>query len=193
MALQLLGQEGVVTSRTGKGTFVSFSTIQQQLQRLTSFSQEMEQRGLRPSSRVIRAQIIPAPAEIASVLGMSEGAPLALLERVRCADDQPLALEICHLNHAVCPGILDRHDFAHESLYGVLQGRYGIRLLKAEQTISARLPSSEEQRLLVIGPHDPVLGLLRTTYNELDQPIEHVISVYNGSAYQLRTRLNYDL
>lgn len=193
MAVQLLGHEGVVASRTGKGTFVSFAPINQELQRLTSFTQEMDRLGLGASSRVIRAEITRASDAVALALGVEPGAEIALLERVRCAGKRPLAIEICHLNHSACPGILDQHDFSHESLYRVLQQSYGIRLAKADQTISARLPTPEEQRLLEINQYVPVLSLTRTTYTVLDQPIEHVYSVYDGGAYKLRTRLTYDI
>lgn len=193
MAVQLLGQEGVVASRTGKGTFVSYASINQELQRLTSFSQEMEKLGLQATSRVIRAEITHAADAVARSLGLKPGAEIAVLERVRYAGSQPLAIELCHLNHEVCRGILERYDFSRESLYRTLQQDYGIRLAKADQTISARLPTAEEQHLLEIDKHAPVLSLTRTTYTELDQPIETVYSVYHGAAYQLRTRLTYDL
>lgn len=193
MAVQLLVQEGVVIPRTGKGTFVSYAPINQELQRLTSFTQEMDKRGISAHSQVIRAELLPASDSVALALGIHPGTEIALLKRVRYGGNQPLAIEICHLNHSACPGILDKHDFSHESLYRVLQQKYGLRLAKADQTISARLPTSEEQRLLQIDRYTPVLSLTRTTYTERDQPIEHVHSVYDGNAYTLRTRLLYEI
>jgi GntR family transcriptional regulator len=191
MALQLLIQDGIAQPRTGKGTFVSFSRISQDLNRLTGFSEEMERRGMWASSRVVTAKVYAADLAIAQNLRLIPDAEVVMLARVRLANDQPLALEIAYLNHAVCPGILD-HDFERESLYSVLRAKYALRLIRAEQTIEARLPDPAERQVLHLDSCDPVLSQTRLTFTELDQPVEYVRSVYRGSAYQLRTSLTYE-
>ena len=75
---------------------------------------------------------------------MAPGAEIVLLSRVRLADDEPIAWEVCHLNHRLCPGILERHDFNRESLYQVLRDEYGQHLIWADQLIGARMPNKEE-------------------------------------------------
>jgi GntR family transcriptional regulator len=105
------------------------------------------------------------------------------------ANRKPIAIETAHLRHALCPGILTGHDFAHASLYQVLQGEYGLRLVWATQVIAARMPEPQERTTLEIGPDTPVLDLLRVTYDEFDHPIEYVRSCYHGDRYQMRTQL----
>ena len=61
-----------------------------------------------------------------------------VLQRVRVADDQPMAIETSHVVASACPGILDRYDFEQESLYRVLRQEYGLALAHAEQSIAAR-------------------------------------------------------
>lgn len=188
-ALQLLVQKGFANSQVGKGTFVSQPKINQELRELTSFSEDMRNRGWRPSSRVLRAEIHPANEVVAKHLSISPRSDAVILERVRYVDDKPLALETSYLSHNLCPDILRDHDFSHESLYEVLRVFYGMRIVWAEQSIEARLPNKVEREALELNMYDPVLSLTRVTFNDRDEPIEFVTSVYCGSSYQFRTIL----
>lgn len=188
-AMQLLSQDGLTQSRVGKGTYVRHRRIDQELRILTGFTEDMQRQGLRSSSRILIANVAQANKEAASWLGLEPGAEVVILNRVRFADDEPLAIENATINHQLCPNILNGHDFGQDSLYHVLREEYGCQLVWADQTIQARLPSKSERRLLQIGQYDPVLSMLRVTFIAQDQPIEFVNSVYRGSHYRFRAVL----
>ena len=190
-ALQSLAQEGLTSSRVGKGTFVSPPRINQELRTLTSFSEDMRERGMAPNSRVIRAEVVPANREIAGRLRVAPKTAIVLLSRVRLADDQPLALETTHIPTGLCAGLLEHYDFSRESLYEVLRVDYGWNLVWADQMIQACMPSESERRALNLNTRTPVLRLARVTYNQYDQPVEFVRSVYRGDQYQLRAVLRH--
>jgi len=189
-AIQALMQDGFIDTRVGKGTFVREQRIAQDLRHLTSFSEDMAQRGRTSGSRIIRAEKTAAPGDIAAHLHVPPLTQIGLLSRLRLADGEPLAWEICHLNLRFCPDILDRHDFSRTSLYAVLRESYGQRLVLAQQVIAARMPTREERDLLQISDGIPVLALHRVTLNDAQQPVEYVLSVYRGDRYQLQTTLN---
>lgn len=190
-ALQQLAQEGVTHSRVGKGTFVSAPKIKQELRALTSFSEDMRQRGLHPSSRVLLAELRPADNTIAQRLTIGPGTEIVVLSRVRLADAEPMAIETSHIPHALCPDLLARFDFSQASLYDVLRREYGWELVWADQVIETRLPQEAECEALAINRRTPVLSLTRVTYNAQDHPIEFVRSLYRGDQYQLRVILRY--
>lgn len=190
-ALRALAQDGVTYSRVGKGTFVSTPKINQELHALTSFSEDMRQRGITPSSRVLSAELHPAGAEIAARLHLLPGTETVVLKRVRLADNRPLALEMTHLPHRLCPGLLERHDFERDSLYEVLRREYGWTLVWADQVIETRLPEESECTALDLDEKTPVLKFTRVTFNDQSQPVEFVHSVYRGDQYRLRTILRY--
>ena len=190
-SLQALAQEGLINSRVGKGTFVSAPKIDQELRTLTSFSEDMQQRGLAPSSRILVAEVRPADQEIAGRLQVAGGSDVAVLKRVRLADAQPLAVETTHVSYRLCPGLLDRYDFSRVSLYDVLRRDYGWELVWADQIIETRLPDEAECAVLHVGKRTPVLCFTRVTYNNDDRPLEFVRSMYRGDRYQLRTILRY--
>jgi GntR family transcriptional regulator len=188
-ALRSLGHEGFADSSAGKGTYVRLPKIDRQLRSLTSFSQEMQQRGLAQSSRVLKAEVAVADYQVAKVLQIPYASEIVTLSRIRLADGTPLSVEHAHLVHDLCRGILEKHDFTQESLYRVLREEYGWMLVWADQTIEARLPLRTESKLLGIDTHMPVLSMNRITFTHKDTPIEYVRSTYRGDRYQLHAVL----
>lgn len=185
--VEMIG-EGSLYTRSGKGTYVAERKIAQPLQRLTSFTQDMAARGLRPSSRLLGADLLPAPIELAHALSIPAGSELVRIRRLRLADGKHLAIETSHLPHARCPGILE-HDLEQHSLYEVLRDRYGLELAFAKQTIEAANPTREERELLEMPPGVPVLRIHRFTSNRDGVVCEFVQSAYRGDRYQLNVNL----
>jgi GntR family transcriptional regulator len=176
-------------SQVGKGTYVAPAKIDQTLQTLTSFTQDMTGRGKQPSSRVLYASVEPATEDIAKALSILRGAEIVALHRVRLADGQPVALEKSHIIYALCPDILQHHDFSRESLYHVLRTRYNLQLTYAKQTIEAQIVRDDELDLLDAKPYTPILSITRVTYDVNDQSIEYVRSSYRGDRYKFYTVL----
>lgn len=188
-AIKELVLDGKLYTQVGKGTFVSDGPIDQTLDTLTSFSEEMERRGQQPSSRVLLAQVVPAEEQVARRLHVPVGVAMVMLKRVRLANGHPLAVETAYLIADTCAGILDRFDFAQQSLYAVLQTHYNLRLVYADQELEARLATPEECSLLHLPPGSPVLSISRVTYVDTGTPVEYVASTYHGDRYKFRARL----
>ena len=187
-ALMELARAGVVYTRVGKGTFVAEPKIDQQLQSLTGFSEDVRARNGKPSSRVLEARVFPATPDVAAALRIAPGTDVIQLARVRMADGSPLSLEVAHLPTSMVPGLLT-HDFSHESLYDVLENSFGLRLTQAEQRIEAGLANSRELELLELIPPAPVLRMQRLTLAAAGVPVEWVLSAFRGDRYAFRSTL----
>jgi GntR family transcriptional regulator len=188
-ALLELARDGVIYTRTGKGTFVAEPKIIQQLRALTGFTQDVRARGGKPSSRVLEARVIPATPEVAAALRITPGAEVILISRLRLSNGVPLAIENAHLPFVKFPDLLS-HDFAVESLYDVLENEYGVKLTQAEQSIEAALAGPHEIELLEITPTVPVLKMQRLTLTSEGVPIEYVCSTYRGDRYRFHAILH---
>ncbi|MFN3335935.1 MAG: GntR family transcriptional regulator, partial [Thermomicrobium sp.] len=91
-ALHQLVLAGRLERVQGRGTFVARPKVEQVLA-LTSFSEEMVQRGMRPGSRMLGVRQIPASETLAQRLQVAVDAPVIELCRLRLANDEPMALE----------------------------------------------------------------------------------------------------
>lgn len=181
-AITELVNEGLFYREQGKGTFVSRHKITQQLINLTGFTEDMKARGQRPGSRVVSAQMIPADEVLAERLRIKPGQMVFCLQRLRLADDEPLAIEISNLSFMGCERLLEE-DLEKNSLYRLLEDKYGQTLLEAEQELEAGLIGPDEAQLLQVSTGSAALFIRRTTYTERDHPIEYAKSVYCGNKY----------
>jgi GntR family transcriptional regulator len=187
-AITELVNEGIFYREQGKGTFVARNKITQQLLRLTGFTEDISARGQRPSTHVLSAQTCPADEETAEHLQMQVGEPVVYLQRLRLADGEPLAIEHSRLHFRGCERLLDE-DLETTSLYQLLESRFGVPLMEAEQELEAGLAGSEDAKLLKVSIGSPVLFTQRTTYTDRNQPIEYARAVYRGDKYRFYTRL----
>ena len=182
-AVEQMVAEGRVYKVPGKGTFVARPRLVMPLS-LTSFTQDMLDRGLRPGSVEIVRHQAPADRGLALRLGVPVGEPVHVLERLRLADDEPIAVERSTLVASRTPGLTE-HPLAEQSLYAVLEERYGLVIDGGEQTISASTAGAEDASWLQVPIGTGVLRFQRTSLAG-GAPLEHVVSTYRGDRYQLQ-------
>ena len=187
-AITNLVQSGYLYSVPGKGTFVSNPKLPQSLADLSSFTEDMEQRGLRPGARLLALDLTRnAPLEARELLGTADDDELVRVARLRLADGEPMCLESSFLSKARCLWVLGE-DLETGSLYRLLEAR-GLHLQVADERLEATSVAPEQAEMLDVRPGAPVLQVTRITYTDGAQPIEYVRSFYRGDRYEFRTRL----
>jgi GntR family transcriptional regulator len=187
-ALELLVEEGLIYRRRGRGTFVAVPGIEQGLNRIVSFTEDMRRRGLHPGTEVISSSIIPAPEEIAEKLQVPIGEELARYERLRLADGEPMSVEISHLVLRYCPSILE-NNYAEKPLREELEQKYNIYLVRAHQVIHATTANRELAEQLLIAENAPLFYIERVSYSQLDLPVEFLRLYHRGDRYALYNEL----
>ncbi len=186
-----LVKEGLLYREQGKGTFIASPKITQQLLRLTGFTEDIKARSQKPTTKVLSAEMWAADSTVAEKLRIKEGQLIFRLRRLRLADHEPLAVEMSLVNFIGCEKLLEE-DLEQNSLYRLLETKYGLPPAEAEQELEAGLAREEEAGLLKIEVGGPVLLTRRVTYTERGQPIEYAKSVYRGDKYKFYTRLMRD-
>ena len=182
-----LVREGLLLRRHGSGTYVAEPKIALPLT-MTSFSEDMARRGMRPSSRVVSFEVQSAGAKLGQRLQISPVDEVWVITRLRLADDETMAIEWLHAPRRLLPE-LRREELATHSFYELLRVRRGITIASGTQTIEPTVTSPEEAELLGVPVHSPAFLFERTTQSDGGEVVEFVRSVYRGDRYRLVTEL----
>lgn len=184
--LRELEQDGLLERKQGAGTFVSGQPVVKQLQ-LMSFSEDMRERGLIPSSEVLGVTELGANAKLAQKLKLTPGAALLELRRLRFANDEPMALETVYLVKGRVPEI-DAERLKSGSLYELLQ-QAGISIRSAVQQVQATVLSEEEADLLEVPPFSPSLLVERLVLSHAGEIVEFARTLYRADRYRFEVNV----
>lgn len=175
--------DGLVVRRQGQGTFVAEPKLVQS-DHIRSFSEDMRARGKEPGARLLAIGVEEADPLVVARLGLSPGAQVVHVVRVRTGDGEPIALERANLPADRFPGLAEE-DLTKVSLYELIERRWNVRLHRAEQRISAVLPDPEDARLLETSPALPAFLIERVTRDVDDEVIEYGRSLYRADRYEV--------
>jgi GntR family transcriptional regulator len=182
-AITYLAQKGTLVIKPGVGTFVAEPKLTYDALHLLGFTEEMMTQGRMVSSRVLEQEIVVPPEGVAAKLGLEKASKAVKIVRLRLEGDIPLLLETIHIPAALCPR-LEKQDLARNSLYALLENKYGIVLKRARQTYEATIANEYEAALFAIEPHLPMLMSEGVTFSENETPIEHFKAVYRGDRFK---------
>jgi len=186
-ALDELVREGYLLRRRGAGTFVAEPKVAKGMT-ISSFSEDMRQRGLTPGSRTLELQVVPACARLGRILHVSPAEPVTVAKRLRLADGEPMAIELLHVRESLLPG-LSAADLEADSFYDLLANRYGIEIVGGEQTVEPTVTDEEESATLGVPLHSPALLFERVTRSPTGEIVEFTVSVYRGDRYRIVSEL----
>lgn len=178
-AINELVVEGYLTRMKGKGTFIAEPKIQQDfLIVLKSFGEEMQEKGLVPTTKVLGVEKTVCDEKISAALNIPPGSGVIKLTRLRFADNVPIVLVVTFLPLDKLPDILLK-DFENDSLYHIIEKEYGYKIERAKRTLEARI-ATEEARLLEIKKGDPIQFIQTIAYLDDGTPIEFSLAEYRG-------------
>ena len=186
-ALDELVREGYLSRRRGSGTFVSEPKVAKGMT-MSSFSEDMRERGLEPGSRTLDFRVVPAGARLGRILHVSPSEPVLAVKRLRLADGEPMAIELLHVRQALLPD-LTAADLEQASFYELLSDRYGIDIVGGSQAVEPTVTNEEESEVLGVPLHSPALLFERVTRSPADEVVEFTVSVYRGDRYRLVSEL----
>ena len=187
-ALRRLRDEGLVVAERGRAPrLASPAEIAQPLSRPYSLFLAVESTG-RVQRSVVRTLDVRADGVVAARLGLEESTPLVHLERLRLADEEPLAVDRVWLPERLAAPLLDV-DFARTALYDEYAARCGVRVTGGHEHLRAVVPDGATRELLGTGPEVAAfaidrLGLAGAT------PAEWRHTVVRGDRFSVTARFS---
>ncbi|UKY54171.1 GntR family transcriptional regulator [Streptomyces inhibens] len=188
-ALNELESEGVIERIKGRGTFISSpKTAEGLVQSLTGLYEDVAARGGELRSDVRRLEVVPADAQVAAELQREPGHPVIVIERLRFVNEEPWVLTTTHVPQEVAPGLLDE-DLTRQSLYALLEDKYGVQLVKGRRSVEAATASAELARSLGVGQGAPVLVLRNVSFGADGRPVESFVAFHRGDRSRFEVEL----
>jgi DNA-binding GntR family transcriptional regulator len=185
-AIEYLVDRGLLVRRRGVGTQVVHAKVRRQVE-LTSLYDDLAKTRRNPRTQLLSFAVEPALEAIALELGITTGTDVYTFERLRYAEEEPLALM-----HNYVPANLLRltaDNLEAQGLYNLFRG-CGINLRIAKQSIGARASTASEARALAESKDAPLLTMVRAAYDDQGRAVEYGNHIYRASRYSFDLTLN---
>jgi DNA-binding GntR family transcriptional regulator len=184
-AIQYLVDKGMLVRKRGVGTQVVQSQVRRPIE-LSSLYDDLDRAGQHPTTTVRSLRVVRAPEAVAATLGLTRDAEVVRIRRLRCAQEQPLALMTNYLPVGLVE--LSTDALEQRGLYAILRSA-GIRLRVARQTIGARAATAAQARDLCEPVGASLLTMTRTVFDDVGRAVEHGSHLYRASRYSFELTL----
>ncbi|SCE09042.1 GntR family transcriptional regulator [Streptomyces sp. DvalAA-19] len=188
-ALQELEYEGVIRREKGRGTFVGDPRTSRGFGgALIGTFEDIQSHAGEQRSHTLSRGIVAAPAQVARDLELPEGAEVVHIQRIRELDGVPWALTRTYLPRDIGEPLLDI-ELEDVSLFGILEGSFGVRFERARRSLEADLADSDVASTLGCATGSAVLVMRSVSFDQTGRPIERFTGFHRGD----RSRLNVDV
>lgn len=174
-ALETLTLEGYLYRHPRRGTFVAEPRLRFSV---GSFTRNMTQAERDPGTEVLATATVDPDPVIAGLLAVPAGGRVHVLQRLRSARGEPVAIENIQLSASKFPDLLE-HDLTG-SLWAVLRTRYGVHPERADARVVAVTLDRFEAEALGVKAGSPAIVLTRTVFDTDGGVVELARDVYRG-------------
>ncbi len=181
-ALAELAKDNYIKSRRGIGTEVIYEKIDEHMQKVISFTEEMKRHNITMQTSYCKMMKIKPTERVAMALNIPITEQCYCLLRVRDVEGKPLVYTKTYLKKVV--ELKEDESYYMESLYKYLNEAHGIKIEKARDTLEAALPNEEVMHFLKIDKNMPIFKRTRQTYLKNGEVFEFSICYYPGNRYK---------
>ena len=186
-ALNELTTQGLILRKRGNGTIVQAEKLlDEQLETIKSFTEEMKERGMRPGTPSFQYSMEAASKEVAQHLQIQPGEKVCKLERVRSGNNVPIVVFVTFFAKKY------ESFFSNcgktDSLYALLREN-GVVLTRTSDRYTAGLAGKEIASKLGISAGSPVLIRTRVSYDSKGKIVEYSKCYYNSILYSCNVEM----
>lgn len=186
-ALDELEKNNYIYKVQGKGNFISPRVVEQDLIKVSSFTEEMKKRGKNPTSKLLNFEIMEANSKVSKKLNIEKNELVYKISRIRIADNIPMIYEMTYLPYERFKQ-LTKDMIEKNPLYEILKNTFNISITSAEEVIESVLINKLESVYLEIPQGQAGLKFERIAY-EQNEIVEYTITIARGDKYRYRVCL----
>ncbi len=179
-ATNKLVYEGVLVRKKGVGTRFIDTGIDTRLNNWSSFSQEMQAKGLEVKNFEISARWVRPSQEVIAFMDLPEDVDILQMDRLRGTPEGPFVQFYSWFHPRV--GLTGKEDFSRP-LYEILENEYSTIAKLSREEISACAASKEMASRLKVKEGDPLLKRVRMVFDPGHRPVEYNIGYYKGDSF----------
>jgi GntR family transcriptional regulator len=190
-ALERLVADGLIERAPGRGTVPvkrAARTAAPEHAQLTGLLENIVSMGLRTAVKVLACDVVGAPEAVARPLAIATGAPVQKAVRVRSTREGPFSHITTWVPAALARGF-GRRELAKQPILLLLEGQ-GVRIGRAEQSISARLADADVAPHLDLAVGSALLCVHRLIFDADDRPVQWLQGLYRPDRYQYQMQLS---
>ena len=183
-ALTELAIKGLVTRERGRGTTVAVSPPLPNIpSSIEGWLENAKQMADSTTVRLLSFDYLPVENSVATLMKIDKGKVVQRAVRVRMVGDQPFSyLETCVPEHI--GRRYDRSEMGEMSLLELLETA-GVRVVSAQQTISAVAADDEVAAALSIYAGAALLAVTRVVIDENGEVVEFIRAHYRPEMYKI--------
>ena len=188
-AIEKLVDRGILERHGTSGTRIPLPQVARPIDIGTSqgITRIIRAAGGTPGNRLLHFGEAKASETVAARLRLPPGTDVLMFRRLWTVNGRPFCIETSYLPAVRFPDLHAEDLMAGQSLYGLMQSRYGLSARVSEREISVGACTELEARLLDMEPADACLVLRVTAQDNAGQPVEYMKSVNNPHLVVFRT------
>lgn len=177
-AIESLVEEGYLTKRQGKGTFVSEISVNKNYEGIVGYGNIMINQGKKPKRKVLTLEYLNnGNYEIKEALGLSSNSDIIHLQRLLFSDSDVLMLEDSYYSFTY--SFLFNYNLEKESTYDLIKKHLGLIPYRAERTISIFYSNSISSDVFKVKDNYPLLSSFEYVYDKQGIPIHASKQIMN--------------
>ena len=176
-AIGELVQEGILTRKKGRGTFVCEQKVKQK--DMMSFTEIIKHIGKTLETKVVKFEIIDTPDDLQDIFMLDK---LYEIKRKRIVDNECIAVETVFIPVDYCGHI--NEEMLTGSLYKILEG-FGYVINNSNSAINAVCADDEIKELLECEANSPVLKITSKTFTNTDKLLFLEEALYKSYKFSL--------
>ena len=181
-AYKILEEEGIIETRERSGRYMGHSRIPTNLQQIKSFSEKINDMGLKIENKLLSFELIEVDKELYKKIKLPIGTSVYKIIRVRKVirdnGQFPIAIEYSYIPESMAEKLI-KYDLEESSLFSILINEYGRVPQREEQIIEIVYADEFEAKTLNVNKLTALVKKSGITYDDKGQILQYLHSIMN--------------